>query len=112
MPELDALGGQIASIYGSLRTLGIDTQALQVTAAAFQAIGGTAQVVRGLIAAKEAYNAVRLAEGSANLLKYGPAALVVAPLALAGGYAMGEWIERTVDVDDGGAGLRAIQGAV
>ena len=109
MSELTSLAGQLNSVSSSLSTLGINMSALQRTAAAFQLIGGTGQVIKGLIAAKEAYNTMKAAEGAAHLAKYGPWALGVAAAATAGGIFMGELIERTINTDDG-AGMRALAG--
>ena len=70
MSDLTSLAGSINKMSSSLSNLGIDVRALQVTGAAFQAIGGSGQIIKGIIAAKQAYNAIRLAEGTAHLAKY------------------------------------------
>jgi len=105
--ELRGLAGQLNSVSGSLSKLGIDIEALHITAAAFQAIGGTGQIIAGVIAAKEMYNTARMAEGIAQLAKYGPYALVIGPIALGAGYLMGEYIERAISTDDNG-GMRRL----
>lgn len=110
MSDLTSFAGSINRISHSLRTLGIDSQALQQTAAAFQIIGGTSQVLKGIINAKRAYNTAKAAWGTANLVKYGPSALVVGAAAVAGGVWIGQEIERHVTVSDGGEGLRLISG--
>lgn len=109
---VNALAGQISSISGALRTLGIDFNSLQTTAAAFQLIGGSAQILKGIIAAKQAYNAARAAEGIAHLAKYGPYAPAVAVTALSAGLVMGAAIDRVVNVPDTDAGVRALIGGV
>ncbi len=108
--SFNSLAGQLNTVTSSLKTLGIDMTALQTTAAAFQLIGGSGQVIAGIIAAKESYNAVKAAEGTAHLAKYGPYALAVGAVAVAGGYAMGQLIERAVNVPDNGAGMRGLLG--
>ena len=108
--ELTSLAGKMNKVNTALSKLGVDMAALQTTAAAFQMVGGTAQVVRGLISAHEAYNAMKEAEAVAQLAKWGPYAVAVAGIAAAGAYAMGEMIERTVRITDDGAGIRAIGG--
>ena len=107
MSELTSLAGQLNQVSSAMSALGIDMDTLHITAAAFQAIGGSAQVIRGIIAAKEAYNAARMAEGLANIAKWGPYALVIGPMAVAGGYAIGEMIERAINTDDNG-GMRRL----
>lgn len=106
--ELKGLAKDVNQVSSSLSALGIDMTSFQTTAAAFGLIAGSAQIVSALIAVKQAYNAARLAEGLANVAKWGPYALVVGPLALAGGYAIGEIIERTINTRDDGAGIRAL----
>ena len=110
MSELTSLAGSINKMSTSLSRLGIDIGALQATGAAFQLIGGSAQIIKGIIAAKQAYNAMRLAEGAAQLAKYTIGAGAVAALAVAGGVAMGVMIERAINTDDSGAGMRALAG--
>ena len=110
MSDLNSLAGQLNGVTSSLRTLGIDLGALRTTAAAFQAIGGTAQVIKGIISAKQAYNTAKAAWGAANIAKWGPGAFAVGAMAVAGGVAMGQLIERAVRVDDNDAGLRLISG--
>jgi len=110
MTELTSLAGSINKMSSSLQQLGVDMGALQVTAAAFQLIGGTGQIIKGLIAAKQAYNAIRLAEGTAHLAKYTVGAGAVAALAVAGGVAMGVMIENAINTDDSGQGMRALAG--
>jgi hypothetical protein len=110
MTNLTSLAGSINKMSSSLQQLGVDIGALQVTAGAFQLIGGTGQVIKGLIAAKEAYNAIRLAEGTAHLAKYTVGAGAVAALAVAGGAAMGMMIERAINTDDSGQGMRSLAG--
>lgn len=112
LPDVRPLAGKLNSINGALQRLGIDMEALQITAASFQLIGGTGQIIKGLIAAKEAYNSLRLAEGVANLVKYGPLALAVAGGATAGALVMSELIDRYVTVDDSDAGMRMIAGGI
>ena len=80
------------------------------TAAAFQLIGGAGQVIKGIIAAKQAYATAKAAWGAANIAKWGPGALAVGAAAVAGGVAMGALIERYARVDDNDAGLRLISG--
>lgn len=110
MSDLTSLAGSINKMSSSLSKLGVDIRALQVTGAAFQMIGGSGQIIKGIIAAKQAYNAMRLAEGTAHLAKYTIGAGVVASLAVAGGAAMGVMIERAINTDDSGAGMRALAG--
>ena len=110
MSNLTSLAGSINKMSSSLQKLGVDVEALTITAGAFQLIGGTGQVIKGLIAAKEAYNAIRLAEGTAHLAKYTVAAGAVAALAVAGGVAMGMMIERAINTDDTGTGMRGLAG--
>lgn len=112
LPDVRPLAGKLNSVNSALHNLGIDTGSLQVAVASFQLIGGSGQVIKGIIAAKEAYNARRLAEGTANLVKYGPFALAVAGGAVAGALAMSEIIDRYVTVDDSDAGMRAIAGGM
>ena len=107
--QLNSLAGQVGKVSRSMQKLGVDIAYLETAASALQLIGGMGQAVRGLIAVRETYNAVRAAEGGAQLLKWGPAAVAVGALAVAGGVAMGEIIERTVNVPDNGAGIRMIQ---
>lgn len=85
---------------------------LQTAAAAFQLMAGTGQVIKGLIAAKQAYNVIRAAEGAAHLAKYTVGAAAVAAAAAAGGAAMGVMIDRAVqmNVTADGAGMRALAG--
>ena len=106
--ELRSFAGKINGIAGAMSRLGIETEYLRTAGAAFQLIGGSGQVVRGLIAAKEAYNAMRAAEGAAQLAKYTVGAAFVAGLAAAGGAALGMMIERAVS--DDGPGMRALAG--
>ena len=108
MSELTSFAGRIRGIAGSMRQLGIETQYLETVSASFQLIGGSGQVLKGIIAAKEAYNAARAAEGVAQLAKYTVGAAAVAALATAGGIAMGVMIEQARK--DDGAGLRALAG--
>jgi hypothetical protein len=110
MTELSSLAGQLNSVTNALRTLGIDSQTMQMTAAAFQAIGGTSQVIKSLITARQAYNAAKAAWGAANLAKYGPYGIAVGAMAVAGGVWIGQEIERYARVDDSDAGLRLIAG--
>ena len=110
MSELKSLAGQLNSVTSSLRTLGIDLGALKTTAAAFQLIGGTGQVIKGIISAKQALAAAKAAWGVANIAKWGPGALAVGGMAVAGGVAMGRLIERYAHVEDNDAGLRMISG--
>ena len=110
MSELTSLAGQLNSVTSSLRTLGIDLGALRTTAAAFQLIGGTGQVIKGIISAKQAYNTAKAAWGAAHIAKWGPGALAVGGMAVAGGVAMGQLIERYAHVEDNDAGLRMISG--
>jgi len=110
MTELTSLAGSINKMSSSLQKLGVDIGALQTTAAAFQLIGGAGQVIKGLIAAKQAYNAFRLAEGTAHLAKYTVAAGAVAALAVAGGVAIGAMIEQAINTDDSGSGMRGLAG--
>ena len=110
MSELTSLAGSINRMSSSLSQLGIDIGALQATGAAFQLIGGSAQIIKGIITAKQAYNAMRLAEGTAHLAKYALAAPAVAALAVAGGVAMGMMIEQAISTTDDGAGMRALAG--
>jgi len=110
--ELNRLAGGIRGISASMQKLGVDISFLQTTAAAFQLVGGTGQVIKGLIAAKQAYNVVRAAEGAAHLAKYTVGAAAVAAAAAAGGAAMGIAIDRAVqmNVTADGAGMRALAG--
>jgi hypothetical protein len=110
--ELNRLAGGVRGIATSMRQLGVDMQALETTAAAFQLFSGVGQVVKGLIAAKQAYNVIRAAEGAAHLAKYTVGAIAVAAAAAAGGAAMGVMIDRAVEmhVTDDGAGMRALAG--
>ena len=110
--ELNRLAGGVRGIATSMRHLGVDIQALETTAAAFQLFSGVGQVVKGLIAAKQAYNAIRAAEGAAHLAKYTVGAAAVAAAAAAGGAAMGIMIDRAVqmNVSADGAGMRALAG--
>lgn len=110
MSDLTSLAGSINKMSSSLSNLGIDVRALQVTGAAFQAIGGTGQIIKGIIAAKQAYNAIRLVEGTAHLAKYTIGAGAVAALAVAGGVAMGVMIENAINTDDSGQGMRNLAG--
>lgn len=110
MSDLTSLAGSINKMGSSLQKLGVDVRALQVTGAAFQAIGGTGQIIKGIIAAKQAYNAFRLAEGMAHLAKYTLWAGGVAALAVAGGAAMGMMIEKAISTDDTGTGMRGLAG--
>ena len=77
-------------------------------------MGGTGEIIKGLIAAKQAYNVVRATEGVAQLAKYTVGAVAVAALAVAGGVAMEIAIDQAVDMhvpaDD--AGLRLIAGGI
>lgn len=106
--ELQSFAGKIGGMASAMRQLGIDTAHLETVTAAFQLIGGSGQVIKGLIAAKQAYNAMRAAEGAAQLAKYTVGAAFVAGLAAAGGAAMGMMIERAVS--DDGPGMRALAG--
>ena len=108
--ELTSLARGINTVSNSLSRLGVDMRALEITGAAFQLMGGTSQIIKGLIAAKEAYNAMRLAEGTAHLAKYTVGAGAVAAMAVAGGVAMGMMIERAINASDDGAGMRALAG--
>ena len=110
MTNLTSLAGSINKVSTSLAKLGVDVEALTITAGAFQLIGGTGQVIRGIIAAKQAYNAMRLAEGTAHLAKYTVGAGAVAALAIAGGVAMGVMIEQAINTDDSGSGMRSLAG--
>lgn len=110
MSELTSLAGSINRMSSSLSQLGIDIGALQATGAAFQLIGGSAQIIKGIIAAKQAYNVIRLAEGTAHLAKYALAAPAVAALAVAGGVAIGMMIEQAISTTDDGVGMRALAG--
>ena len=106
--QLRSFAGSINRISTAMQKLGIETQYLETVSASFQLIGGSGQVIKGLIAAKEAYNAARMAEGMAQLAKYTFGAAAVATLAVAGGAAMGMLIEKAVS--DDGAGMRALAG--
>ena len=108
--DLRTLASSIDRMSSSLSQLGVDLGALETASAAFQLIGGTGQVIKGIIAAKEAYNAFRLAEGTAQLAKYTVGAAAVAALAVAGGVAMGAMIERAINTTDDGQGMRALAG--
>ena len=110
--ELNRLAGGIRGISASMQKLGVNIGFLQTTAAAFQLVEGTGQVIKGLIAAKQAYNVIRAAEGVAHLAKYTVGAAAVAAAAAAGGAAMGIAIDRAVqmNVTADGAGMRALAG--
>lgn len=108
--ELTSLAGKLNQTSNALSKLGIDMAFLQQTSAAFSMMGGSAQVVRGIISAREAYNTAKAAYGAAQLAKWGPYAVAVGAAAAAGAYMMGEMIERTVRATDDGAGIRAIGG--
>ena len=108
--DLTSLGRSVNQISQSLSKLGVDMRSLEVASAAFQMVGGSAQIIRGIIAAKEAYNAFKAVEGTAHLAKYGLAAGAVAALAVAGGVAMGVAIERAINTTDDGPGMRALAG--
>ena len=108
--DLKPMARGISQISNSLRTIGIDSEALRRTAAAFQLIGGTGDVIKGLISARQAYNTAKAAMGTAHLLKYGLYAPAVAALAIAGGVYIGREVERYAHVDDSDAGLRLITG--
>ena len=110
MTELSSFAGSITKASNALRSLGIDSQALQQTAAAFQLIGGTSQVIKSLLSARQAYNTARAAIGTAHLLKYGIYAPAVGALAVAGGVWIGQEIEKYARVEDSDAGLRLITG--
>ncbi len=112
LPDVRPLAGKLNSVNSALHNLGIDMGALQTTVAAFQLIGGSGQIIKGIITAKQAYNSAKLAEGTAHLAKYGPFALAVAGGATAGALVMSEIIDRYVTVDDSDAGMRAIAGGV
>ena len=110
--EMNSLAGDVHKIATSMQKLGVDIGAIETTAAAFQLFSGVGQVVKGLIAAKQAYNVIRAAEGVAQLAKYTVGAAAVAALAAAGGAAMGMAIDRAVqmNVTADGAGMRALAG--
>ena len=108
--DLTSLAKSVNQISQSLRGLGVDLGAMETTAAAFQMVGGSAQILKGLIATYNAYNAFKAAYGAAHLAKYGPWALGVAALATAGGVAMGVAIERAINTTDDGQGMRALAG--
>ena len=108
MSELTSFAGRIRGIAGSMRQLGIETQYLETAGAAFQMIGGSGQVIKGLIGVYSAFNAIKAAEGAAHLAKYTMGAAIVAGLAVAGGVAMGVMIEQAIS--DDGAGLRSLAG--
>lgn len=110
MSELTSLAGSINKMSASLSQLGIDIGALQTAGAAFQLIGGSAQIIKSIISAKEAYNALRFAEGTAHLAKYTVGAPIVAALAVAGGVAMGMMIEQAISTTDDSTGMRALAG--
>ena len=109
-PQFTSLAGKINKVSGALEKLGIDATALQITSGAFQIVGGSGNIIRGMIAAKSAYNAMRAAEGAAHLAKYTVGAVAVAAAATAGGVAMGILIDRTINATGDGAGIRAISG--
>ena len=109
-PQMNSLAGNLNKVSRVLERMGLDMTALQITAGAFQLVGGSAQVIRGLILAKEAYCAMRAAEGTAHLAKYTFGAAAVAAAAVAGGVAMGVMIEQTINATGDGAGIRAIAG--
>ena len=108
--DLTSLARSVNRISTSLSQLGVDIGALQTTAAAFELVGGTAQIIRGIIAAKEAVIAFKAAYGTAQLSKYTVGAAAVAAMAVAGGIAMGEMIERAISTTDNGQGMRALAG--
>ena len=108
--DLTSLARSMNKVSGSLSQLGVDIQALTMTAAAFELVGGTSQIIKGIIAAKEAVIAFKAAEGTAQLAKYTVGAAAVAALAIAGGIAMGVMIENaTGGLDDGGRGESIIR---
>lgn len=108
MSELTSFATRIRGIAGSMRKLGIEMQYLDTIGASFQMIGGSGQVIKGLIGVYSAFNAAKAAEGAAHLAKYTVGAAAVAALATAGGIAMGVMIEQAIS--DDGAGLRALAG--
>lgn len=108
--DLTSLGRSVGQISKSLSQLGVDIGALETTAAAFQMVGGSAQILKGIIGIYHVYNAIKAAEGAAHLAKYTIGAVAVAALATAGGVAMGEMIERTINTTDDGQGLRSLSG--
>ena len=117
LADVTPLAGKLSSISSSLNQLGFDTGALQTTVAAFQLIGGTGQVLRGIIAAKEAFNSAKLAEGMAHLAKWGAfslgvGAVVVGASAVAGAVAMDQLIDRYINVEDSDGGMRQIAGGI
>lgn len=117
LADVAPLAGKLNQINTSLDQLGLDTGAIQTTVAAFQLIGGSGQVIKGIIAAKEAYNSARLAEGMAHLAKWGAVSLgvgavVVGASAVAGAIAMEELIDRYIRVDDSDGGMRQIAGGI
>lgn len=107
---MTSLAGKLNGISGAIQRMGIDATALQVTAGAFQIVGGSGQAIRALIAVKTAYCAWKAAEGTAHLAKYTIGAAAVAAAATAGGVAMGILIEQTINATADGAGVRAIAG--
>ena len=108
--DLTSLARSVNRISTSLSQLGVDIGALQTTAAAFEFVGGTSQIIRGIIAAKTALTAIKAAEGAAHLAKYTIGAAAVAALAIAGGVAMGMMIEKAISTTDDGPGMRALAG--
>jgi len=108
--ELSSLAGQLNRVNSALSTLGVDLRSLETTAAAFQLIGGTSQIIKGIIAAKTALTAIKAAEGAAHLAKYTIGAGAVAALATAGGVAMGMMIEKAISTQDDGQGIRGLIG--
>lgn len=117
LPDVRPLAGSLNRVNTALKELGIDIGALQTTVAAFQLIGGSGQIIKGIIAAKEAYNSARLAEGMAHLAKWGAVSLgvgavVVGASAVAGAIAMEELIDRYTRVDDSDGGMRQIAGGI
>ena len=108
--DFTSLARSLNTVSNSLSKLGVDMQSLTMISAAFELVGGSSQIIKGIIAAKTALAAFKAAEGTAQLAKYTIGAAAVAALAVAGGVAMGVMIERAINTTDDGQGLRSLAG--
>jgi NAD(P)H-hydrate repair Nnr-like enzyme with NAD(P)H-hydrate dehydratase domain len=101
--DINQSAGGLNTIASSLSALGIDSQAILMAGAAVQAVGGVGSVLTGLMSAIEAWNAVKAAEGVANIAKWAPTvigAVAVAGIAVGAGFGMAMLIDNVSSEQD------------
>jgi hypothetical protein len=97
--ELRQYASALNKVSSSLSSYGVDMSRLMLFSATVEGISGASTVYKGAVTAMTAIRAAKTAEYAINLAKWGPYAAVIAPIALAAGYAAGKIMDRYSDMD-------------